>query len=313
MSVQRPFRFGHFANSSSRTEWTEIARRAEATGYSTLVVGDHLNGSFSPFTALTMAATATSTLRLSTYVLANDFYNPVMLARDAASLDILSEGRLELGLGSGYSARDYQETGIALESPGIRISRLEEALQVIIGGLTQTPFSFDGRYYSVHDLQSLPGPIQQPHPPIMVGGGAKRTLSLAARIADIVSVNIKTTPEGGFDMSSISAAAAMQKVAWIREAAGERFDSIELNILVPVVNLTAHPRQVVEEGLREMHVSPEVLSVDDALESPSILAGSVNQIVDTLIERRERYGFSYIVNWAPIEEFAPVVARLAGQ
>jgi probable F420-dependent oxidoreductase len=286
---------------------------AEASGYSTLLVGDHIDGDFSPFAALVAAATVTSTLRLGTYVLANDFYNPVLLARDAASLDVLSDGRLELGLGSGFYATDYAQSGIPLEPPGLRISRFEEALQIIKGALTQTPFSFEGRYYTVHDLQGLPRPIQQPRPPIMVGGGAKRTLSLAARQADIVSVNIKTTPEGGYDLGTIKAAAAAQKVAWVREAAGERIDTLELNILVPFVKVTDNPRQSVEELLHAMNVPAEIFSVDDALESPSVLMGSVDQIVDTLVERRQRYGFSYIANWAPIEEFAPVVAHLAGR
>jgi probable F420-dependent oxidoreductase len=313
MSHTRPFRFGHFANSASRTEWAETARKAEAAGYSTLVVGDHLDGDFSPITALAAAASVTSTLRLGTYVLGNDFYNPVLLARDAASLDVLSDGRLELGLGTGWLATDYTQTGIALESPGVRISRFEEALQIITGALTQTPFTFTGRYYQVRDLEGIPKTIQQPRPPLLVGGGAKRTLSLAARTADIVSVNIRTTPEGGMDISSLTAAAAAQKVAWIREAAGERLETLELNILVPTVQVTDHPRRAAEERLRQGGVPPQLFSADDALESPSVLLGSVDQIVDTLIERRERYGFSYIANWAPVEEFAPVVARLVGR
>jgi probable F420-dependent oxidoreductase len=309
LSKTHPFRFGHFSNSASRTEWTETSRKVEAAGFSTLVIGDHFVGDFSPFTALVMAATVTTTLRLSTFVLANDFYNPVVLARDAASLDVLSDGRLELGLGTGFYAPDYRQTGIPLQSPGERISRFEEALQIVTGALTQSPFSFTGRYYTVRDLEGLPRPIQQPRPPIMVGGGAKRTLSLAACKADIVSVNVKTTAEGGIDMSSLTAAATAQKIAWVRAAAGERMDELELNILAMYVKVTDHPRHAVEE----MITPTENFTVDDALESPSVLVGSVDQIVDTLIERRQRYGFSYIVTWAPVEEFAPVVARLAGR
>jgi alkanesulfonate monooxygenase SsuD/methylene tetrahydromethanopterin reductase-like flavin-dependent oxidoreductase (luciferase family) len=146
----------------------------------------------------------------------------------------------------------------------------------------------------------------------MIGGGSQRVLSLAAREADIVSVNIKTTAEGTFDFSSLTAEAASQKVAWVREAAGERLDALTLNILVPAVAITEHRRQAAEEMLRRTGIPESVMTVEQALASPSLLYGTVDQIVEDLQVRRETYGFSYIVVWEPMEQFAPIVERLAG-
>jgi len=313
VSKPHPFRFGHFANGSSRAEWAETARKAEAAGFSTLQVGDHLMQELGPFPALAAAAAVTTTLRLGTHVLGNDFYNPIMLARDAASVDILSDGRLELGLGSGWRAADYIQSGIALDAPGVRVSRLEEGLRVIKGALGEPPFSFAGRYYMLREVQGVPRPVQRPLPPLLVGGGARRTLSIAAREADIVGINAKTTADGDIDVTSLTAEATDEKVAWVREAAGERFAELELNILLLLVRVTDDPRGAIEETLRRFGVPPELVGVETALQSPAFLVGSLEQIVETLQERRERYGISYISSWEPIEELTPIIARLAGQ
>ena len=195
----------------------------------------------------------------------------------------------------------------------MRISRLAEAVPIIKGFFADAPFTFTGQYYTVRELKGTPKPVQRPYPPIMLGGGGQRMLSLAAQEADIVSVNIKTTAEGGFDFGSITAEAAAQKVTWVRQAAGVRFDALTLNILVPLVAVTDKRRQAAEEMLRKYNVPENVLNVEQVLDSPSALIGTVDQIVEDLQARRERYGFSYIVVWQPMEQFAPVVERLVGR
>jgi probable F420-dependent oxidoreductase len=313
MGPQRPFRFGiQVSGAPSRQGWIATARKAEALGFSTLLIDDHLANPLAPLPALVAAAEMTTTLRIGTFVLANDFHHPVLLGREAATVDLLTGGRLELGLGTGYALADYTQSGIPLSPPGVRVSRFAEAVQIVKGMFADAPLTFAGRYYSVHDLNGLPKPIQRPHPPFLIGGGGQRMLSLAAREADIVSVNIKTTPAGGLDFSSLTAEAAAQKVAWVREAAGDRFQALELNLLVPLIAVANNQRQAAEQLLRHWGIPAETFSVEQVLESPSALLGSVDQIVETLQARRERYGFSYIVVWQPMEQFAPVVARLSG-
>ncbi len=315
MNKLHPFRFGlmKFSGGSSRQNWADQARAIEAAGYSSLLLSDHLIIPLAPIACMVAAADATTTLRIGSAVFGNDFRHPVFLAQEAAMIDLLSDGRLELGLGTGFYARDYEMSGIALDSPAVRVSRLEEAVHIIKGFFGEKPFDFTGQHYNVHGLQGLPKSVQKPHPPIAIGGGSRRILSFAAREADIVSVNIRTTAEGGFDMASLSADATAQKVAWVREAASERFDSLELNVLVTKVSITENPRQVARDNLQESGLPTDTESVDRWLESPSVLVGTIDQIVETLRIRRERYGFSYISIFEPMEPFVPVVERLAGQ
>ncbi len=313
MSKHRPFQFGVNANANAREDWVATARMAEDLGYYSLLPSDHLGDSFGAIAALVSAAEATTTLRLGSYVFGNDFRDPVFLAQEAASIDILSGGRLDLGMGTGYAGGDYAQSGVALESPGVRVSRLEEAVQIIKGFFADDPFSFSGDFYNVEGLNGQLRSVQRPHPPLMLGGGARRTLSLAAREADIVSVNIRTTSEGGFDFGSISAEAAAQKIEWVRQAAGARFDDLTINLLVPLVAVTENREEAAQAALDQYGIPPDVLTVEQLLESPSALIGSIDQIVDTLQERREHYGFSYISIWQPMEQFAHVVDRLAGK
>lgn len=312
MKSTHPFRFGIACNASTRAELIDQARRAEDLGYAALLFEDHLTKALSPIPAMVAAAEATKTLCVGSYVFGNDFRHPVQLARDAATVDLLTGGRLELGLGTGWTRSDYDHSGLTLDSPGVRVSRLEEAIQVLKGAWRGEPFNFAGEYYQTNDLTGRPAPVQQPHPRLMVGGGGKRMLSLAAREADIVSVNARTTPGGGLDFLSLTAEAAGEKIGWIRAAAGERFADIELNL--PIVNLviTNDRRQAAADGLRAYGLE-ELMTVEQALEMPGALFGTVDEIVDQLLERRERYGFSYIVLFRGMEEFAPVVTQLAGK
>jgi probable F420-dependent oxidoreductase len=312
MAHQRPFRFGVSTSARSRAEWIGKVQQAEALGFATLLVPDHLFNPLAPLSALGAAAEATSTIRLGTLVLGNDFRHPVVLAREAATIDVLSEGRLELGLGTGWLRMDYAQSGIPFDPPSVRVSRLEEAVHVIKGLFADEPLTFSGTYYTIHNLDGEPKPRQRPRPPFLVGGGSKRVLSIAAREADIVSINVRTTAEGWTDLDSESADATQQKVAWVREAAGERFADLELNILITSSAVTNSRRQGAQQILDQWRIPGPRPSVEELLALPSTLIGTVDQIIEQLQERRERYGFSYIVVREPIEQFAPVVERLAG-
>ncbi len=300
MPAQRLFRFGVMAaEATSSDEWQAIARKAEMLNYSTLLVPDHFVNFFSPVAALMAAADATERLRVGSFVFANDFRHPALLAKDIATLDVLSKGRFELGIGAGWLQAEYEQLGIAYESAGIRISRLEEALHIIRGLLSEESVTFSGNYYAVNGLEGRPRPIQQPYPPIFIGGGGKRQLTMAAREADIVGIHFKARPDGKTEFWERSLAGLAQKVEWVRLAAGTRFEAIELNLLVSQVAVTGGRQESATKFAREM---------------PFVLLGSVDQIVEDLLIQRERYHISYIVIYEKdMEMFAPVVAKLSGK
>ena len=317
MDQSRAFRFGILTGgAASRKAWIDKAKRAESLGYSTLLIDDHLYNTFALLTALMSAADATTSLRVGSLVCGNDFRHPAVLAKEAATLDVLTDGRFELGLGTGYASHDYEQMGIPLQAPGTRVSRFEEAVQIIKGLFADDAFTCEGKYYTIRNLNGLPKPVQKPHPPFLLGGGSKRILSFAAREANIVGINPKTTAEGGLDFSSVTPEATDQKIDWVREAAGTRFSDIELNNLIfPVV--TDHRRQAVEEKLREWGMPTDNDSVDWMLASPHFLFGTVDQMSEDLQARRQRFGLSYIAvgeyfQSDVMERFAPVIAKLAG-
>jgi probable F420-dependent oxidoreductase len=317
--VRRPFRFGFSTRGlASPVEWRALARRVEALGYSTLLVPDHVAHPLAPITLMATAAEATTTLRLGCHVFGNDFRHPVVLAKEAATLDVLAGGRSELGIGTGWQRDDYEKMGVPLDPPGVRVDRLAEALQVVKGCFADGPFSFAGAHYTVRDLDLRPKPTQRPRLPILVGGGGRRVLGLAAREADIVAINFRTTPEGGADSTDITVEATERKLGWVRAAAGERLAEIELAVFAFLVAVTDDdPRQAISR-LMERRPAGERLDVDTALAAPAALVGSVDRIVETLLARRERFGISYVVVRDPTgdgsmaDAFAPVVARLAG-
>ena len=316
----RPFRFGVLASgAASRQEWVALARRAEVLGYATVSVDDHFFRELAPIAAMATAAASTTTIRVGCAVFANDLRNPLVLAKEMASLDVLSDGRLELGLGTGYAREDYEWTGIPLDPPGVRVARLAEAVRLVKAFFGPGPVEFAGRYYTVRGLRPLPSPVQRPHPPILIGGGGRRMLELAVREADIVGINVRTTPAGAFDWASVTPAATDQKVAWVRAAAGARWDDLELHTLVPCVAVTDDPRRAAQGFIDRWGTVPGremagALTVDELLASPMALIGSEDRIVEALQERRARWGISYLsVFPSAIEAFAPVVARLAGR
>jgi probable F420-dependent oxidoreductase len=289
----RPFRFGVVCgNAVSRAEWVSKARKAEELGYAILLVPDHIVIGIAPLTALAVAAEATSTLRIGSLVLGNDFRHPAWLAKEAATLDLLSDGRFELGMGAGYLPADYVQTGLSFDASRTRIDRLEEALDIVAQLFTDKAVSFSGTYYTVTGLRGRPTPVQRPRPPIFVGGTGKRLLSVAARRADSIGVGFTVWRT---EVAEVEPDDIARKIAWIRDAAQERFERLELG------NTVFHA--VVTNGRSGVSLP----------KSPHVLAGSVDQIVAEMVERRERYGFSYVqVMEQQMEAFAPVVARLAG-
>jgi probable F420-dependent oxidoreductase len=313
MGTQRPFRFGLSARTATSTsEWAGKVRRAEDLGYVVLLVADHFGPSLATIPALQAAAYATTTIRLGSFVFDNDYRHPALLQKEMATLDLLTDGRVELGIGAGGDRPEYEQAGIAFDTPDVRVARLKEALAVIKGLFRSTPaepFTFAGTYYQIHGLIGGPAPVQRPHPPIIIGGGGRRVLELAAREADVVGVTFWRHPDGTPNTASLSAEATAKQISWVHEAAGERLEELELNMLIQRVEVTDERMSAVEALAAEWQVAPAVVQ-----ESPHVLIGSVPQLVDQLQQRRDQYGFSYISVFEPVmEAFAPIVQQLTGQ
>jgi probable F420-dependent oxidoreductase len=310
----RRFRFGvSVMSAASGDEFCEIARRAEGLGYSTLFVPDHfVDHPFAPIPALAAAAAVTTTLRVGPFVLGNDYKHPVVLARELATIDVLSNGRLECGIGAGWMTVDYEKSGIPLDPAGVRISRLEESIAILKGLFADGSFSFAGQHYRVSDLDGHPKPVQKPHPPFLIGGGGPRILGVAAREASIIGINAllrSGEPSSAESVQSLSPSATDQKIEWVRAAAGDRFSELELQTLVGFVLFTDDRASILQGMAAAFGVSPE-----DAAEAPVALVGTQDEIVDALEARRARWGISYVVIPAEsLEAFAPIVARLAGK
>jgi probable F420-dependent oxidoreductase len=260
--------------------------------------------------ALSFAAAATTTLRLGMLVMGNDYRHPAVLAQDAATLDVMSDGRLEFGLGAGWMTADYEALGLPYDSHGTRIDRLAEALAVVKGAWGDGAFDLAGDHYTITAYDGLPKPLQQPRPPILVGGGGAKLLRLAGREADIVGINpiLSAGVIGAEAVRNTIGDATARKIGWVREGAGERFDDLELQIRYFVASITDDARGLAEAMAPGFGVSP-----DEGLGSAAVLAGSVDEVCDTLVRRREEWGVSYVVfGDDQYEEFAPVVSRLAG-
>jgi probable F420-dependent oxidoreductase len=294
--MSQPFRFTVVtAGAPSHTAWVALARRAEELGYTTLVVPDRTITGFAPLTALAVAAEATTSLRIGSRVFCNDFRHPALLAKEVATLDVLSDGRFELGLGAGIGPWDYQQLGIPFEDAGTRVSRLQESLAILKLLFTQESVTFAGKYYTISGMKGLPQPIQQPHPPIVMGCAGQRMLSLAAREANSISLMCRISPQ---DIDGPNTQLE-QQLAWVQEAAGSRFAHLELSQLA--YNIT-----IIE---KRTDSPPE-----EGPPLPRILM-TIEQAVEHLLEQREHYGFSSIPVYgsAQMEKFAPVVAHLAGK
>ena len=313
MSHDRRFRFGVLAKDArSASEFGDFARRVEELGYSTFSMPDHfVDHPLAPIPGIMAAATATTTLRVGTLVLGNDYKHPVVLANEAATIDLLSDGRLELGVGAGWMTADYEQGGFPLDSAGVRIARLDESLTVIKGLMADGPFTFHGEHYTIDALDGEPTPVQRPHPPIVVGGGGPKVLALAAKHAQIVGINANLRAGQGDhpdSVRSLTAAATDEKLDRLRAAAGAGFADLEIQTLTGFVHVTDDRDPIAAGIASHFGVRPEV-----ALETPAVLVGSIEQIVEDLETRRERWQMSYVV--VPeefVEVMAPVVAQLAG-
>jgi probable F420-dependent oxidoreductase len=288
-------------------DWRDRARAAEGLGYSALYVTDHFDAQFGPLVALTVAAEATETLHVGTLVLNNDLRNPVVLAKEIASLGLAAEGRIEVGLGAGWLRTDYEETGIDYDAAGVRVDRLAESLTVMKSLWSEGETTFEGAYYTVRGARCEPRPASPPR--IIVGGGGRRVLTVAAEQADIVGVN--TSLASGEKGGDVAAQASFEHydrcLAWVRAAAGDRFDSLELQIAAFAVNVVGSRRAAARTA------SMLGFPGEEALDLPIVLLGTEDEICERLLERRERWGFSNIVvPGEAMEVFAPVVSRLAG-
>ena len=294
--MSRPFRFGVVAAyASSRSAWINIARRIEEPGYSTLLMPDRTTaGTLAPMPALAVAASVTTSLRVGSYVFCNGYRHPVLLAREAATLDLLSDGRFELGLGTGVSSSEFEQMGIPFASAGARIGQLEETIQVMKQLFTEETVNFTGKYFTLTGVKGNIKPVQKPHMPILLAGTGERMLKMAAREADIIAVGSRITARG----ADPADATLEQKIAWIKEAAGERFANLELAQTIFDLEITDSPSPVSQSG--GWAISKRPLSAEQA--------------VAHLLEQRERYGFSYLqISAGQMENFAPVAARLAGK
>lgn len=313
-----PFRFG-IINEQMKTplEWMEHVKRVESLGFSTFLIRDHFVPDFfgeqyAPLPALMMAVSITSKLRVGTMVLGNDYRHPVMLAKEIATIDALSGGRFEFGLGAGWLKSEYDKAGMAYDKNGVRVSRLEEAIAVYKGLFHHEPFDHQGDFYRIDGLHMTPQTIQRPHPPLMIGAGKKRMLKLAGREADIIGLLTTSVASGVVDRdpSERFADAVRQKLAWVKEGAGSRYDQLELS-LIPTI-LISDNRESASQHLIERN-GWQGVTVERVLEMPAVFIGTHDEIAQSMIDRRKQFGFSYYVfSDNDTEMVAPLVTKLTG-
>jgi probable F420-dependent oxidoreductase len=291
----------------SAEDWGEKARRAEALGYDTLLMPDHITTQFAPIPALTAAAAATTTLRVGSFVFANDYRNPVVLAREAATLDLLSGGRLEFGIGAGWNRHDYRQLGLAYDRPKTRVDRMLEAVRLIKRLWTEDQVTHEGSHYRVTGAMILPRPVQRPHPPVMIGGGGPRMLRIAAREAQILAILPIVDPRGRHRLRTITLGSVADRVRQIRGM--KRFPELELNVIVVDAQVTDARQSLLRAAAARLKSSLTAI-----VKTPFLMYGSKASLIEDLIERRERMGISYIaIPYTAIEAFAPVVASLRGK
>ncbi|MBF6453506.1 LLM class F420-dependent oxidoreductase [Nocardia cyriacigeorgica] len=321
-SPLRPFRFAAAGEGNKQEggarKFIQTAQQAEEYGFDTFVVPDHLGDQIGPIAALGALTQATERIRLGTSVLANGFRNPVVLAKDLATIDVLSKGRLEVGLGAGWKQDEFLAAGLEYDSPGIRLAKLDEALTILDVLLRGQECTFQGKYYQVNGIKGTPRPRQGPRPPLCTGGGGPKMLRLAAKHADIISVVPVTTKNGKGLLSGITMEKTIEKVNLIKDAAGERFDQIELNWAITAIVITDDREKTAEMALsaidRGLHPDLEVdvkLTVEEILNSPYVAIGSFEEIAEQIRRVRQLTGMSYVgVFPTQMDAFAPVIPLL---
>ena len=311
----RPFRF--LADPSEVVNGKALAataRRAEAMGYSALMIPDHLVDILAPVPALATIAAVTERIRIGTFVFNNDLRHPAVLAHDLASLDVLSDGRLEIGIGAGWNVPEYEAIGLPFDRTPVRVERMKEGVAVLKGCFAEGPFSFSGTSYTIGEYDFLPKPVQKPHPPFLIGGGGRRTLTFAAREANTIGLAPRILANGRGDPRSITVAATAEKIEWVREAAGDRFDDLEFNIYPSMseVTVTDHARDEARKLIDRMRDRTGYeLTEEELLEAPHIFIGTIDFLVDKFVRLRKQLGISSILLGA-VDELAAVVERLAG-
>jgi probable F420-dependent oxidoreductase len=287
--------------------WREIARRAEALGYDTLLMPDHITDQLAPIPAIAAAAAGTTTLRVGSFVFDNDYRNPVMLAKEATTLDLLSDGRLEFGLGAGWNTRDYRQLGIPYEPAKTRVDRLEEALHLIKRLWTEENVTHKGAHYRVREATVLPRPVQRPHPPVMIGGGGPRMLRIAAREAQIVALAPAVNARGGPKVETVTIGSVEKRVAMLRRS--PRFAELELNVIVFDAQVTDARQSLLAALAARLKAA-----VTTVVETPFFLYGSRAALTEDLLAMRERTGVSYVaLPGTVMRQFAPIVAELRGK
>lgn len=311
MSTSRPFRFGvQISRAESGQQWRDKAKRAESLGFDILQIPDHLGEQLAIGPALAVAAEATTTLRIGTLVWQNDLRHPALLAKEAATLDLLSGGRLELGIGAGWLRNEYQQAGLPFDANGVRVSRLSESLEILAGLFGGAPYSFAGEHYRITDHQLFPPPTQRPRPPILVGAGHPRMLRLAGRHADIVGFLTTSVASGVVEDEPLLRRDdhVARQIGWVREGAGERFGGIELSSVLSV-EVTDDRARAIERMIAER--GWHGVTAADVVRMPAIAVGSTEEIAEGLVRWRSTLGLSYaVVSSDDLEAFAPVVARL---
>jgi len=323
--MSHPFRFGLQAYApESGKQWRELARKAESTGFSSFHLADHIIGpgpalaatghpvqTVAAIPAMAVAAEATSTIKVGCRVLCVDYRNPVMLAKEVATLDFFSEGRLELGLGAGWLQGEYEAVGIPFDRAGVRLDRFEEVIGLLRASFAEGELNIDSTHVHAVGFEAVPKPFTKSGPPIMIGGGAQRILTIAGREADIVSLNFNNSSGklGAEGIGSSTAEHTDQKIQWIRNGAGERFDQIEIEIAAYFTVVTPDGAGTRAKMAPMFGMTPEVFA-----EHPNVLIGSVDEICDRIVERRERFGISYTSFGASVmDSVIPVVERLSGK
>ncbi|HEY6414719.1 MAG TPA: TIGR03621 family F420-dependent LLM class oxidoreductase [Acidimicrobiales bacterium] len=309
--MTRPFRFGiSFGGAPTRAELVASLRRAEAAGFTVAATADHISDRHAVIPFLATVAEL-SPLRVAPFVLANDYRHPVVVARDAATIDVLSEGRLELGIGTGWILDQYEAAGITRADPVTTVDRFEEAIAVINGCWRGQPFTMEGRHYRVAAV-TCPRPVQRPRPPLLIAGSRRRLLGIAGREADIVSISPLRRGDATLDdlgSAMVTSGDRIERqVEWVRAGAGNRFAAIELNVMAHHVAVTDDPDTAVAELAAATGTTPP-----SVLASPHVLVGPEGRIVETLLERRERLGISYVMfRSLDLDQVAPIASRLAG-
>jgi probable F420-dependent oxidoreductase len=269
---------------------------------------DHFGPRLATAPALVLAAEATSRVRVGSLVYDNDFRHPAMLAQEVATIDLLTEGRFDFGIGAGWLKTEYDAAGLPFDPGRKRVERLGEALTIVKRLLREEAVTFSGHHYQLKGLTAGFRTIQQPHPPLLIGGGGRQLLALAAREAEAISVMPRSRPDGsGIDPTDGSEAAFARKIEWIKEAAGARFASLELSTLVQAVTITDDRDAAAARMAVDWNQSSEAM-----LDSPLFLIGSVDQIIATLEHRRTHLGISSITVFEKdVDNLAPVIERIA--